>query len=543
MAMAKKFSVYLLLFLLLLPALWALLKPGFFPSHDGEWMVVRLSDFHRSLVSGQIPVRWAARLNHQYGYPVFNFLYPLSLYFGEIFHLAGLNFVWSIKAVFIFSFFLSAFFIFLWLKEKWGDMGGFLAALVYVYTPYRMVDVYVRGSLGEALAFVWPPLIFWTVERLAKKFNYRNIAIGSLSLAALICSHNTLALLFIILLGFYLLYLWRQQKSLYFIVYSLYFILLAAGLSAFFWIPAFSDRQFVIFDSVVVSDFFSHFPSFSQLLLPSWGYGPSLPNSSQDLISFQVGILNLIISLIAIFIWLKSKKEPRENVSFFLIAFWLAFFFLLPLSSAIWKILPIYRLIQFPWRLLSLTTFLSAVLTGFLISKLGKQKQILLSIILIIFFLFIAKNYAQPEEHLNRPLGFYTTNEDSTTVQNEYTPIWVKTLPRQRAPERVEIIKGEGEIKHLQLSSKQVAFQATLKKPSKIRLNIHYFPGWQLFINQQKQVIDYESNGLIQFDIPEGDFEVKVIFGETPLRLIADLISLSTFLLVFFCIIKNDQAC
>ena len=43
----KKLLVIILLVLLTLPAITALIRPGFFPSHDGEWMVIRLSAFHQ----------------------------------------------------------------------------------------------------------------------------------------------------------------------------------------------------------------------------------------------------------------------------------------------------------------------------------------------------------------------------------------------------------------------------------------------------------------------------------------------------------------
>jgi len=39
-------------------ALWPFFKTGYFESHDGEWMVIRFSAFHQTLVSGQIPVRF-----------------------------------------------------------------------------------------------------------------------------------------------------------------------------------------------------------------------------------------------------------------------------------------------------------------------------------------------------------------------------------------------------------------------------------------------------------------------------------------------------
>src|SRR3989344_4153706 len=94
----------LLLIILTLPATLSLFRPGFFSSHDGGWMVVRLSAFHQALSDGQFPVRWSARLNHGYGYPVLNFLYPLPFYLGELFYLLSHSFFTALKAVFITSF-------------------------------------------------------------------------------------------------------------------------------------------------------------------------------------------------------------------------------------------------------------------------------------------------------------------------------------------------------------------------------------------------------------------------------------------------------
>lgn len=520
-----------LLLLLILPAVRALLKTGFFLSHDGEWMIIRLSDFHRSFVSGQIPVRWAARLNHQFGYPVFNFLYPLSLYLGEFFHLAGLDFIWSIKAVFIFSFFLSGIFMYLWIKEKWGRMAGLIAALIYVYAPYHLADVYVRGSLGEALAFVFPPLLFWQIEKASR----RNQVIAGLAFAGLIMSHNTMALLFTGLLGFYLLcrprHTSQESRSLPQHLRGVTTaIMLGLGLSCFFWLPALWDQRFVIFSQVQVSDFFLHFPSLKQLIIPSWGYGPSLPGLAQDQISFQIGIVSLLVGLTAL-IW------PRK-IKFWLAAFWLVFFFMLPVSGMLWRLFPVHGLIQFPWRLLALMAFISAVLAGFIIFQIRWKWQLPLVIFSGAFLIFQSFQYARPSEFINRPLGFYTTNEDTTTVQAEYTPIWVKEMPEKRASQKVEILAGDGEIGELDLNSKKISFQIDLTESSQLRINTHYFPGWQLLVNGQRQPIDYQSAGLIDFSLPAGQYSVMAVFTETPVRLAADLISFVSLLIALFLLRK-----
>lgn len=541
--MKKKYLLsLLLLFLLIFPAVRTFFQPGFFPSHDGEWMIVRLSDFHRSLVSGQFPVRWAARLNHQYGYPVFNFLYPLSLYFGEFFHLLGFNFINAIKAVFVASFFFSGLFMFTWLQQKWGFLAGLVGSLIYVYTPYRLVDVYVRGSLGEALAFVFPPLIFWMSERLIKRKNYLDIVIGSLAFAALLISHNTQALLFTLLFTFYLILLYRQKKSLSLLFPIFQFLILGLGLAAFFWLPALWDKKYVVFDQVLVSNFFFHFPTFKQLIFPSWGYGPSLPLSDQDQMSFQVGVLNLLIGLLSLLFWFLDKKK-NPALGFFAFSFWIVFFFMLPVSYWPWRLLLIYNLIQFPWRLLSLTTLISSVLGGYLISKFKGIWRWLFLFLVIACLVPSAVIYARPEYITHQPVEFYSTNEDSTTVAAEYTPLWVKEKPQKRAEEKVEIIDGRGLIGNLQTNSKKISFQIDLdnsqNNTGRVRVNLHYFPGWRLFINEQELAISYQKNGLVEFPIPVGNSQVLLVFGETKMRLFADLLSLLSFILLIFLAYKG----
>ncbi len=317
----KKFLPIFLIVAVGLLGVTSFFHSGFFPSHDGEWMVIRFSDFHRSLADGQWPVRWAGRLNFSFGYPVFDFLYPGTFYFTEIFHFLKLNFVDSIKAAFAISFVLSGIFMYLFVKEWFGKLGGLAAAVLYLYTPYRFVDLYVRGSLGESVAFMFPPLIFWSITKIYYYYPNRPDAtsgqlqnpakidsgqvrmmrlwmgIGALGIAGLITTHNVIAYLFlpiILLFIFFLHFFGLSQKSVKFLINSLLLIVLGFGASAFFWLPALWDKQYTIFDKVVVADFAKNFPSVKELIFPSWGFGPSEPGNPVSL-SFQIGVVNLLI--------------------------------------------------------------------------------------------------------------------------------------------------------------------------------------------------------------------------------------------------------
>ena len=168
MVTKEKFKKILLIFVLLfitLPLLLPLFKQGMFVSDDANWMIIRLSDFHRSFADGQFPVRWGSRLNFEYGYPVYNFLYPGVYYLGEIVHLFKFNFVNSIKILFGLSIFCSVIFSFKWLQRFFENFSAFIGSLIYIYFPYHVFDIYKRCSLGEAIAFSFLPLVLWAIEK------------------------------------------------------------------------------------------------------------------------------------------------------------------------------------------------------------------------------------------------------------------------------------------------------------------------------------------------------------------------------------------
>jgi len=530
----KKTIILIFLFILILPAAWSLFRPGFFPSDDGEWMVIRLTDFHRSFVSGQIPVRWAARLNHSYGYPVFNFLYPLSLYWGEFFHLIGFSFVWSIKLVFIFSFFLSGFLMYLFGCKLWGKWGGLISAVFYVYAPYRFLDIYVRGSLGEAVAFIFPPLIFLSLFFLSKKTSFFWLVIGGFSLAALIMSHNIMAMLFMPLILIYAgLLAWTTKKKKMVLIYFFGFFLLGLGLSCFFWLPALYDKKFIVLDQIKVANYWEHFPSLKQLIVPSWGYGPSVVGI-HDNPSYQIGLFHLLAVVFSfIFLFKSQDKEKKLQVLFFALVFLIAFFLMLSVSQSFWRIVPLLWWTQFPWRLLALTTFSSSILAGvsgcLVKSNLRNWPVALLSVLVIA----VNFRYARPESFVVRPEEFYTSNEATTTVKDEYMPVWVKEKPKSRPGQKVEVISGKGKIENLNYNSKKISFAVFAEEEIKLQINTIYFPGWYLKVDNQP-LAKFEINnpkGVIDFVIPPGSHQVSACFGETEARTVADLISLGSLII------------
>src|SRR3989304_7722744 len=207
--MKKRFNIlFLLLLILTIPSVVGLLHSGFPLTDDGNWMVIRLSAFYENLRDGQFPVRFLSRLNHGYGYPVADFLYPGFMYIGSLIHILGFSFVNSIKIILGISLITSAVFSFLWLRKIFDEMSAIIGALIYLYFPYHLYDVYKRGSVGEVLSLAILPFILWQIEK-------KNIFWSAIGIFLLILAHNTLAVLFMLFIFAYMglnIYVSKNRK-------------------------------------------------------------------------------------------------------------------------------------------------------------------------------------------------------------------------------------------------------------------------------------------------------------------------------------------
>ena len=159
--MFTKTAKGILLLIICLPLIIPFLKPGLPKTHDGIWAVIRLAEMHREVREGQIPPRWAGFLNHGYGYPLFLFTYPLPYYAGEILHAAGFGVVDAMKILFILTIAGSALTFYIFARSVWGIWGALLSTTLYLYAPYRLVNLYTRGSIGELAAGVFFPWLFF----------------------------------------------------------------------------------------------------------------------------------------------------------------------------------------------------------------------------------------------------------------------------------------------------------------------------------------------------------------------------------------------
>lgn len=489
-------------------AILPILRPGFFVTDDGDWMVIRLSAFYQSLVSGQFPVRYLGRLNHSYGYPVANFLYPGFMYIGSLIHLVGVPFETTVEMILAGSLAAGAVGMYIFLRKRFGALASALGAISYVLSPYLLFDVYRRGSVGEVLALGIVPFLFASIER------GRAAAMGIL-IALLIISHNSLALMVVPVIAVYIYV--KKKKDLW-----VPFVL-GIMMASFFWFPAVWEKGYVRFDKTVVSD-------------------PSLYYAS------ITGLFSLIsIVHAAGFVMAQSQRRKEDHVAmvFFSIVFAAAFVMATPLSGWLWDTQAFARLFQFPYRFLSLTILAGAWLLAYTIHALNTRRilmYVLVPIAVIVMF-FQAVEHTRDVDYVTRPSGYYSTNEATTTVADEYMPVWVGESTLERATDRIIFHQGRGTIDAKTATHQRIDAIVTAQDNSIMQLNMIYYPGWGATVDGVPVELLYDNpNAFMRFAVPVGTHHVFAEFRETIPRFVADMVSfLSLLILGYWVLFMQKQ--
>lgn len=505
--MKEKIITLALIVLLSIPSVYGLLRPGFIATDDADWMLIRTTAFHQTFADGQFPVRFLGRINYEYGYPVVNFNYPAFLYLSEAPKLAGFGFVDSIKILLGLSMVLSSVFAYLWLNKLFGKYPSIIGSLLYLYAPYHLYDLYKRGSVGEILALAVVPFILWQIER-------KSLLFVSLSIALLILSHNILAVLFVPIV---FIYSFIKLKT---IRYTLYVLLLGLGLSSFFWIPAIYDLQYTVFSKTTVSDWQNHF-------------------AGLDIIGLSTYVL-LFLTAVIFFLQRKKKKEHILPLIMFVVGA-ISLTFAIPISKVLWELLPV-SFIQYPFRLLSVTILTGAFLAAFVVYKINKKITIWTGLAFIVLTFLSAWPIMNSIQYVDKGDAFYSTNMHSTTIKNEYMPKWVKTVPTEKPEQAVEIVERLGKVENIMVDNREIRFTVSMENSGAVRIQRIYFPGWKAFVNGEEADIFYENDrGVMDVAVSKGQSNVLITFTETPIRLVSDILSLSSFGLLGFLVLKRHE--
>lgn len=507
----------LLVVIISIPTFARMLRPGIYSMQDFPYF--RVVEYSKCLQTNVFPCRWAPDAGLGFGEPVFSFYSHVPFFLGALGTQIFGSSIDSLKFVFAFSLFGSAVTMFLLARELWkNNWSAFSSSMLYIYAPYRAVDVWVRGALPEAFAFVLLPLILFSFEKLRYTKKVSWFVSFVLSLSALVLTHNLSVLLFspLLVVWFVVGLVQSKDKKVLFAVVSA--SLLALSLSAFYLLPTIAESQYINLSTTTVGyfDFRAHFVTVSQLFISRfWGYGGSTWGQ-EDGLSLSIGqvqgvvlVLSLILSSLAV---IRTKVKRDESFKAFLLSV-LALLFLAMThnkTALLWEELsPVMKYIQFPWRFLGVSLFCISLVSGYLVKNINTKTVIFSAVFFSTLAVVLNTSFFRED------IWFKTTDQKMQSGE-----AWVEQTRASIGdywPAYGPIPADPADTSQVEIVSPHKLRYIVTNAPEDVVLPVSYFPGWTASQDNNKISTNPNKDGLISFEA-HNNGSYTIAFENTPAR-------------------------
>lgn len=355
-------------------------KKNIIYSHDDfAFHRMRLEGYYEAVSHGSLFPKIFPNMANGYGYAA-DLFYPSLLLLPYVFlRFLNLTYIQSyygyqtliVLATFVISYKAGS-------KILKDSQSGFLFSLVYTTATYRLVDQFIRGALGETLAFAVMPIVLLGAYSIFVEEKDTWITLG-LGMFLLIQAHMISAFLAAIFIGLTFLYKLAKKQLIFRIVINLFKATILGFLSSsYVLLPILEQVNDIKFNFMSSKGIWPSGLKFSPLTL----FNNSLANTSGNWGDLGPGIGIVLLTFLILGTITFSKLEKQTKL-------FLSIGILLSILST--NIFPwIYlksswlSFIQFPWRILLFSTlFLSLALSTWLVTK----KKILNTFIIVLLII------------------------------------------------------------------------------------------------------------------------------------------------------------
>jgi len=353
------------------------LRSNLVSGHDAQFHMGRVLNMVNAMRSGQFPVRLGAFMQNGYGAALSAFYPDLFLYLPALMVMMGATLVYSFHVLFIAMHLVSA--LTMWYaasKLFKSETAGVGASVLYTLCQYRLMDIYTRFAVGEALAMCFLPLfalglyeVLWGDKR-----RWKLLAVS----ASLICQTHliTTAVCGVIAVGVGALscvHVIKERRA----GAVCKAIAAALLLNAFFFAPMYTYSRQQVITSFLMRDLAEEAISLSQVF--------DLPDLNADIYDPEIiadpiglGIPMLISAVAAVYAAVTREKRDRLDILALLgcaagAAFTLLATKMFPWGRASSMTGGLLNYIQFPWRLLTFASVCFAFAGGYALMRLKKE--------------------------------------------------------------------------------------------------------------------------------------------------------------------------
>jgi len=531
--------------------------------HDLTFHITNWVEVSQQWRQGIVFPRWAVSPNYTAGEPRFIFYPPASTMLGAALgEITG----WA-AAPFVFLFVVlcaAGAAMYRFARLSLLPAAALTAALLYIANPYTLFVIYTRSAYAELVAAAILPLLFLAVLR-----PRIHIALVAETVAGLWLANAPAAVIgMYALLVLALLAAWRH-RSLQHLLRIAAGTALGFAVAAIYIIPAAYERSWVQIDRVKQAAY-----EFRNNFLFGHMGEPMHDHVLHQASWIAVILLAVIAISTAVLLLQRRHWHVLQRRVFFLLAILSAviLFLLLPISAFAWQHVPELAFLQFPWRwTLALAPIAALLLAAALSRVYARWVPIVLALLVLLFSHHAGyHNFHQACDPEDTPRGIVASldlNAESAGLgqegTDEYTPIGADTDDLQHDAPRVWLYNAAElpelqPAKHVELpqhptiiqwSPEYKHFSVDVPENSIAILQLMDYPAWQVrvhtpgapadsafsvgrYVQQNLWKVHPASSGQLQIRLPAGRHDVEVKFDHTGDRILADVISGLSMLLL-----------
>mgnify|MGYP000545467418 FL=1 len=540
---------------------------------DSPFLLQRVHQMAANLRAGVFPVRWMPDAAYGLGYPFFSYYAALPYYLAGLLVVIGLDILTAIKITQTLGFLAAALAMYGWMRRLTANRwGAWLGAVAYTVAPFHLINVYVRGdSLSEFYAFIFYPLILRALD-LPEGRPLRRAGVA-LAYAGLLLTHNISAFIFT---PFVLLYVLIRRRPNRQTLRDLGALGLGLLLSAWFWLPALGESNLAQLEAVTQGYFHytNHFRA-RNLVQNCFFFDYSL--SSPERTPFAMGLpqavgaalggVVLLVRLVAIVgaglapapsgqpqgeqpQGLPLQAPAPQATAYLLLGLVVSTLMITPLSRPLWDHLPLLPMVQFPWRFLSVQALFAAAALGMIphptpypLRRRRGWGEALCGLILAVAVLAPLhpdRLPIGPEDVTRERLLLYElfTGNIGTTIRHEY--LYRAVVPRPFTSDAV--VEPDAPPRAIPLDGARLEAERVESAPTRqvwrvagegggIAFPVLYWPGWRARVDgEPADVGPVEGSGYLALRVPPGEHTVVLYLERTPIRALAEGVSLAAAL-------------
>ena len=318
--------------------------------------------------------------NNNYGYISPTFYCDVLLLLPAILYNLGIPIVISYK---IFLFILAIITVYTTYKlvSKFtnNSLQIMLGITLYIFSLYRLSNIFVRSALGEIMALAFLPLLLLGIYEVINEYKYKKLIVG---FSLVLLSHNISFILCCIMFLFFLIINIKKilnDKLIILNIFKAVFIVMI--ITSFYWVG--------LVEGLINEDIILNTTSYSNLLKTSslhmYQYFTNSINNNVSLqepgsMTVTVGIFLILLPFMYIF-----YKKRHDNEFIFQCSI-LGYIFLILQSSMIdWSNFGLLSFLQFTWRFMIITSVLLVLpATIYSTDIFNKYKSYVASILIVI---------------------------------------------------------------------------------------------------------------------------------------------------------------